>query len=560
MTSRSAPRAPDPLRKLAKGEPRYHSLWRDPPPGAYFDQAAADAAAQFFPNYCRLTTDPWAGQPFTLAPWQADWIIRPAFGWKRADGTRRYRRVIVWLPRKNGKTELMAGVAHLCLLGDALRGAEMYSIAASGDQASIVFNAASQMVAYSPELAAHYEVFEGSLYLTATHSRFEPLTGKPHGKHGLKAAYLIGDEVHEWKSDRLYTFVRQSMASRVEPMEFLISSAGVDEGYGVGLWRESLGICEGTFDDPETLVVAWCAQQDQRAEIDIEDPQVWAEANPGLGVSPRIDYMQKASREAAQSTKAENDFKCYHLGVWIGQSERWLPMPKWNACALPGADRWKEFEAELAGRECWGGLDLASTQDFNALVWIFPPLRPGDRTAILCRFWYPKVPMAIAAKKSRVPFENWAAAGAFVATPGNAADHQAIMDQVNADCGTFKVLGLGIDLFNAHTVLTQLHEDGVPVASVRFAMLSMAGPTKHIERAVLNEEYDHGGQPVLRWMAANTAIRRDQNVNYMPCRLSSAGKIDGIAALTVAEAMRAASPQTQTTYSGYLTSSELLIL
>lgn len=556
----SPPRPPDPARKLQPGEPRYHSLWRTPMPGAYFDAATADAAVAFLPEYCRLTTDQWAGQPFVLAPWQAEWIIRPAFGWKRADGTRLYRRVIIWLPRKNGKTELMAGVAHLCLLGDGLRGAEMYSLAASGDQASIVFNAASQMVAYSDALAEHYEVFEGSLFVRATHSRFEPLTGKPHGKHGLKAAYLIGDEVHEWKSDRLYTFVRQSMASRLEPLEFLISSAGVDEGYGVGLWRESIGICEGTFDDPETLAVAWCAPQDSRAEIDIEDPHVWAEANPNYPTTPSHDYMVRASREANQSAKGSNDFKCYHLGVWIGQSERWLEMTKWNACASPGANRWKEFEDDLAGRECWGGLDLASTQDFNALLWKFPPRRCGEKTMLLCRFWYPRVPMQLAAKTSRVPFDQWHADGAFMTTPGNAADHQAIIDQVHADCGKFKVMGLGVDLFNAHSVLTSLHGDGVRASSVRFAMLSMAGPTKALERAVLNEEYDHGGQPVLRWMAANTAIRRDQNGNYMPCKASSSGKIDGIAALVVAEAMHGAKAAESNVYGGYMAGADMMFI
>jgi len=554
------PRQPDPMRKLAPGEPRYHSLWKPKPDGAYFDEATAQAAVDFFPRYCRLTADPWAGQPFTLAAWQADWIIRPAFGWKRKDGTRLYRRVIIWMPRKNGKTELMAGVSHLCLLGDAVKGAELYSIAASGNQAEIVFNAAKMMVAYSEDLAEQYEVFEGSLFARATLSKFEPLTGKPHGKHGLKTCYLIGDEVHEWTSDRLYTFVRQAMASRTEPMEWLISSAGVEDGYGISLWDESLGICEDTFDDPETLVLIWCAPQDPKVEVDITDPAVQAEANPGMPVSPRPDYMHKASREAKQSPRKENDFKCYHLGIWVNSAERWFQMSKWNANALPSRDpaipRWQELEEELAGRECWGGLDLANTQDFNALTWWFPPLTPEERWKVLCRFWYPRVPMLATAEKSRVPLLSWEKLGAFTATPGEAADHDWIMEQVHADCSTFKVLGLGIDIFNAHSVLTKLHNDGVPVESVRFGMLSMSGPAKDLERTVLKERIDHGGHPVLKWMAGNTAIRRDKNGNYMPCKESSAGKIDGIAALNIAVALGGAESPPES----YLTSSPILFV
>lgn len=547
---------PDPVRALAPGEPRYHSHWREKPEGAWFNPVAADNAVAFFRKYCRLTTDEWAGRPFVLDPWQAEWIIRPAFGWMRSDGTRLYRRVMIWIPRKNGKTELLAGVSHLCLLGDGVMGAECYSIASSGDQADIVFKAASQMVDYSPDLAEAYEVFTDALFVRATHSKFVALTGKPHGKHGLKTTYLIGDEVHEWQNDLLYTFVRNAMASRREPMEWLISTAGMEEGYGVELWNETIGICEATFDDPETLAVVWCAPQDPKVEIDVQDPVVWAEANPNLGKSVRYDYMVKGAREAAQSTARENTFKRYHLNIWVGQNERWLPMPAWNACNKGGPEHWRQLEEMLVDRPCYGGLDLASTKDFNALVWAFPPHGNESWWTLLPRFWWPKVSMRAAAAKSRVPFESWEKSGAFIATQGNAADHDAIIAQIIADCSRFKVQGVGIDRFNAHTVAIKLVEAGVPVELVVFGMISMTGPSKMLERMVLDETLDHGGHPVLRWMASNTAIRRDANDNYMPCKKSSANKIDGIAATAMALAMAGKEKADES----YLANGELLVL
>lgn len=555
------PRQPDPLRRLDPGEPRYHSLWRPKLDGAWYNPVVADNAVAFFPRYCRFTKKEWAGRPFHLEPWEADWIIKPAFGWMRADGTRLYRRVIVWVPRKNGKTELLGGVSHLCLLGDEVPGAECYSIASSGDQANIVFKAAKDMVVYSEGLAEHYETFEGSLYCKSTRGRFEPLTGKPRGKHGLGTTYLIGDEAHEWPNDQLYTFVRNAMASAAEPMEWIISTAGIEQGYGVDLWNESVGICEGAIDDPETLVVIWCAPQDPKREIDIEDPLVWAEANPNLGVSLKYDYMVRQAREAAQSARKENDFKRYHLNLWVGQAERWLPMPDWNLCesppSKPGAERWQELEQHLAGRPCWGGLDLASTRDMNALVWWFPPQEAGERWHVLTRFWWPKLSLDAAAKKSRVPFESWARLGAIQTTPGNAADHAAIEEQIVADCGLFQVQGLGIDQFNAHSVATSLSGQGVPVMLVRFAMLSMSGPSKLLERAVLTHMIDHGAHPVLRWMANNVAIRRDKNGNYMPSKDDSAAKIDGIAALVIAIATSGAETVEAPSY---LVSQSLMVL
>lgn len=529
-------------RKLKPGEPRYRSPTpkEGGPLGIWFDEYAAAAAVAFFPRYCRLTKDKWAGRVFELPAWQRDHIIRQAFGWKRADGTRLYRRVIIWVPRKNGKTELLAGVSHLLLLGDAVQAAECYSIASHGNQAEIVFDRAMQMVAYSPELAAEYEPFSASLYVPATRAVFRPLTGKPTGKHGLSATYLLGDEMHEWPNDKLYTFVRQGMGSRAQPMEWLISTAGVEEGYGVEIWDESLKICEGVFDDPETLVLIWCADQDPKIDVDIQDPHVWAEANPNYPVSPLPDYMAKAAREASQLTSRENDFKRYHLNIWVGQAERWLSAPAWAACATGGKDRWKKLEDELAGFECYGGLDLASTRDMNALIWVFPPQGSLTLWTLLCRFWWPEAMLKLFASKSRVPVESWAKQGAIQTTPGNAADHSVIEEQVKADASKFRVQKLGIDRMNAHSVATGLTDDGLPVELVIFGILSMTVPTKLLERLVLRGELDHGSHPVLRWHVGNTAIRRDKNDNYMPCKQSSKGKIDGVAATVMGLAMAGA--------------------
>ena len=79
------------------------AVWRD---GAYwYDARTADSAVRFFATKLRLTEGEWAGRPFILEGWQEHDIIRPLFGWKRADGTRRYRRCYVWVARKNGDEE-----------------------------------------------------------------------------------------------------------------------------------------------------------------------------------------------------------------------------------------------------------------------------------------------------------------------------------------------------------------------------------------------------------------------------------------------------------------------
>ena len=168
-------------------------VWRD---GEYwYDERAADKAARFFPEHLVFSEGEWAGKPFVLEPWEEDDIIRPLFGWKRADGTRRYRRAFVWVARKNGKTELAAGVAILALLGDGEPAGQVFAIASEGDQARIVFTKATNMVVRSPTLAPRLECLNKSIYSPKLNASFRPLSGKPKGKHGLNMSGLVGDEI-----------------------------------------------------------------------------------------------------------------------------------------------------------------------------------------------------------------------------------------------------------------------------------------------------------------------------------------------------------------------------
>lgn len=519
-----------------------------PTPGAYYSAHHAEAAVRFFASQCRFTDAEWAGRPFALEPWQANDIIRPAFGWRRADGTRLYRRVIVWVPRKNGKTELMAGVSHLLLLGDAEMGGQVYSIAAKEKQARLVFAKAQQMAIYSPGLGGVLEAFKDSLYCPQLNAAFKPLAGIPKGTHGLSASGLIGDEVHEWPNDRLYQFVRQSMAARRQPMEWLISTAGLTEGFGWELWNTSIQIRDGIIADPETLVVIYAAD----AKDDIHDPAVWAKANPNLGVSVKRAYFEAEAARARTSPRYENDFRRYHLNIWTGQDQRWLPMPDWFRCqtgeeANTGAVRLAGFEQgnrwltgfdELACRACTVGIDLSSTRDLCAAVYLFEPTPADPRWTALCRFWLPGANIEERVRHERVPYDAWAKAGAITLTEGNAADHRAIFEQIMADRERFEIGQIGFDPWNAHQIMIDLVEAGVEIVKVRQTLPGLTAGAKLLERLVLHHHMDHRGHPILTWMANNVAIESDAAGNIKPSKVRATQKIDGIVALITALALQ----------------------
>jgi len=529
----------------------------------YFDEAAAQSAVDFFPRNLVLTKGEWLGRPFILEPWQANDIVRPLFGWKRiSDGTRRYRRCFVWVPRKNGKSELAAGIAILLLVADGEPAGEVYSIATKRDQARVVFNMASTMVTMSQTLADVVLPFKDALYCSALGSSFKPLSGMPKGSHGLSMSGLIGDEVHEWQSDRLYTFVHQSIGARRQPLEFLISSAGEVGGVGEEFFRQSQAILSGDVDDPETLVVIYGADE----ERDRVDPNYWKSeearraANPNYGLSVKADYLETECKRAQERPRLENDYKRYHLGLWVEQTTRWIPMDAWGQCGQlpelreelrlaahedrPIVDdvarrmipvhkngRWKSIREKMRGRRCFAGIDLSSTTDLTTCVLVFPPEKNDDLWTVAPRFYVPEVGLKQRARIDKVPYEAWRASGALVATPGNAVDYAYLKRDLFADAEIYDIQAVAIDRWNATQISIEISDEGLEVIMFGQGFASMSAPAKYLETLIIERRLDHGGHPVLTWNARNVAVETDPAENIKPSKAKSRERIDGIVGL-----------------------------
>lgn len=493
----------------------------------YFDKAIADAAVGFFPRFLCFVDGEWAGKPFQLQPWEAH-IVSQVFGWRRRkDGMRRYRFVRVWVPRKNGKTELAAGLAHLLTVGDGEPGAQVYSHALDAAQATLCFEKAARMTALSTALSNLYEITKTSLFCPALMSAFRPLSGEAYGKHGLSPHANIGDEAHAWRNGKLHRFLIQGMGSRRQPLDITISTAGEIKTYGHDLYETSKAIFLKPELDPETFVSIYEADQ----EDDWTDPKVWAKANPNLGVSLKREFLEAECKRAQQSPRLENDFKRYHLNLWVEQTKRWFPMRKWSANTRDpnNAMLWKQLNDELRGSQAFGGLDLGSTDDITALSWAIKSPNESDRLTFVRRYWCPED--RIAERDSpRTPYRRWVKDGILTPTPGNITDFDFIEKQVMADCERFQCRGLAIDRWNATQVAVHLQNEGLPVQLFGQGYASMGAPSKEIERLFLAGRLEHGNDPVARWMYGNATYRKDPAGNIKPDKERAAEKIDGVVA------------------------------
>lgn len=518
--------------------------------GAWFDTRKADAVVANWPRWFKLTADRFAGVPFRLLKWQ-EIVVRLLVGWKRpADHVdpltgkpivyhvRVFSRLLLWVPRKNGKSEFLAALSLLFFVHERLVGSEGYCFARDEDQAKITFGRMKSMLLKDPALTGgatpRVTMTAKGIYVAETSSLFQLLSGKPDGKHGRMPQVITGDEMHEWDTRDLEDNLRQGTGTRLQPVELYASTAGLkSRAIGFSLWEETLGILDGTIEDGSTLAVVFAAEPDD----DWQDEKVWAKANPTIGLTPTWDYLRKEAAKARGNPRAEAAFRRYHLNQWVEQTVRWLNRDKWLACA-PDPEAWRTRRDDLKGRSCCLAIDVSATQDITAKVQIFEPEEPGGAYLLLPKFWIPEGTLAARIKRDRVtPWQKWIDEKALFTTPGDAVDQNFVMHAVKQDLDAFEVEAIGFDPWNARKLMGDLERDGIApelLVEMRQGILTLGEPCKEFERLVITGLMDHGGHPLLGWMAGHVQVRFDENMNFMPARKRSADKIDGIVASVMA--------------------------
>ena len=489
--------------------------------GFTFDADAADRAVEFFARYLHHVKGEWAGQPLVLDEWQKEQLIRPLFGWKRADGTRKHRKVYVEIPRKNAKSTIGAGLGLYLLLADGEPGAEIYSCAADRDQAALVFDIARQMVESDLALARRCEVYRRSIVVPSTGSAYHVLSADAPTKHGKNSHAVIFDELHAQPNRELYDVMTTSQGSRRQPVFVMLTTAGYDRKSIC--WDEHQYACkvrDGVLKDDSYLPVIYSASE----EADRTDEKVWEAANPGLNHSIKLEFLRDEFTKAKDSPAYQNTFRRLYLNQWTEQATRWIDMAAWEACDV-------RFDPdEMRGKRCFIGLDLASTTDIAAEALVFPP--EDDLVwRVMWRFWIPEANMRKRVTRDRVPYDVWVRDGLIETTSGNIIEYEAIKARIIEDCQEFDVQEIVYDRWGATQLITGLMSEGLQCVPFGQGFQSMAAPTKELEKLILGRLVSHNNHPVAAWMMSNVAVRQDPAGNIKPDKSKSTEKIDGIVAL-----------------------------
>jgi len=491
-----------------------------------FDKQLAERKARFmelFPH----TKGQWAArnEPFVLQPWQC-FMVLSIFGWVHRDGPkkgkRRFRRALLVVPRKNGKSDLAARIGLALFADDEEFGAEVYTGATSEKQAWEVFRPARLMAQRTPDFQEYYGVgvMKSNLHIIANGSRFEPIVGKPGD--GASVSCAIVDEYHEHQDDTLFDAMDTGTAAREQPLTLVITTAGDNlAGPCYALVKDLEKVLDGTLENEQFWGIVYTID----ATDAWDSEAALRKANPNYAISVDVDDVKAKQTEAVRNSRKQGVFQTKRLNMWVGARQAFFNVQAWHACARPSI-RPEDFK----GCRLFIGLDLASTKDIAAAPLLFE-IETDKRYAVFGRFY---VPQAAIANGVNEHYAGWAKDSRLIVTDGNMIDYRRIEADVLELHHTFGISALAFDPAYAQRTVQGLMAEGIPCVEVRPTVINFSAPMKHLDGLILAGNIEHDGDPCFTWQISNVVGKTDSKDNVYPNKERPEAKIDGPVGLIMA--------------------------
>lgn len=544
-----------------------------------YDQESVDRVLKFF-SLLVFGQNDWAGKPFVLLPWQVE-LIQLFYGVQVRDDDGawvRYRRFLYnEIPKKNGKSELAAGLALYHLLADGESMPNVGLFAVDKQNADIIYKCAKYMVEHTAlSEPAHRPLAWCRDSVREIRTRFGGLlkvySSDVENKHGPSFSAIICDELHAWTGragrDRWNVLTAGSDAARRQQTVLVLTTAGNDpDRTSIGweihekcrrilAWRRGEPEDPLDADDTEWLPVMYGISvltgddPDKIAALDIYDEALWKACNPSYGVTMRARKFRAEARAAKQSESAERNFRWLRLNQWISvKAVGWLPLTLYDKTQIgpsAKAEREEWVRQNLTGKICYGGLDLSKTTDLTAFVLLFPPQEGLDTWVALFRAWRPKDTVLEAEQRDHVPYRDWERAGFLTLCDGDMVDYRDVTAAVLAAAELYGLKALGVDRYLTETITPLLQDAGILVIAIAQNVMGMSPAMKELEQLIRKREMRHVHNTCARWNFGNVRCYVDGNENIKPMKDRAIGRIDitvaWIIAMATAIARRDAKP------------------
>lgn len=480
-----------------------------------------------FVKFCKHVKGKDAGKEINLEPFQV-LLLAGIYGFreKKDHSVRWTTDVILFVPRKSAKTTL-ASIISLYELQFGDTGAEVFTLATNREQASICFDSSKAMVEKMvPELAAKFIVYRSELKKTGDSTSTYRALSRENRKtgDGKNPSVAMIDEAAQIVERQSIEVLHSGMGARKNPLRMYLTTAS---------FTKETKFYEDLVHFRQVLRGA--AQDNYRwfgllYSIDMgdhwADENVWAKANPMLGISVSTEHIKHMAEEASAKPATLNEFLCKQLNIYVSANAAWLDRRYWDDSIAPMPTDKPE--------STFIAFDLAHTRDLNAVCTLH---RYGEEEFYAqFQFFLPEESMDLVPNHYKSIYMEAHRSGILRFTPGNVTDLNEIESFIKQQCIEHNVKEIGYDPYNAAALVANLYAEGLPVKKVGQGMAVLSNPSKSTEQLVMKHGIKHDGNPFVGWQLGNCEVYTDVNGNVKVRKNEAdpSAKVDGIIAMIMA--------------------------
>lgn len=465
-----------------------------------------------------------------------------------------------FIPTYNsGKSPLAAGIGLKGLVADNEPRAEIYAAATFRDQAMVLFRDACAFYDQSPELQKRLTpsgVGEKRWNLAYLDQRsfFRVISSEKKGQSGPRPHMALLDEVHEHTDGTVIEMLRAGFKFRRQPLSFMITNSGYDKTSVCWEYHDmGMKIATGVIENDEFF--AYICSLDEADLVDdkyLEDESLWPKVNPSLEYGlPGYDYIRNQIAEARGMPSKMSTVKRLSFCVWTEAENPWISPEIWIPCRDNTFD-----DSLLAGRKCWGGLDLSAVNDLTAFGLMFEPSTTDPMYRLKVWFWLPGENLKRKSKVDHVPYDVWKKQGHLFTSKGSAISKTQVIKFIYNEIAKYQLVGIAYDRNRMKDLIEFAEKEGIELAigkwdkdkrvwnfdrSSGIKMMpfgqearSMAPAIDKFETFLLEKQFRHDGNPCLTWCASNVVVDSDDSGYRKMSKKKSVGRIDGIVASVMA--------------------------
>lgn len=494
----------------------------------YYDEVEA---RNFYKFTTKLEVDKGKkGQKIKLIKFQFEICTSIICVKKRSDGLRRFRQALVDIPRKNGKSFIIALIATYLYYCKNEFGSETIITANSSSQAALLFNTIHHMIKNNKTLKKHVRVVESRkhIYKKNMNAYLRVLSSDASNADSYAGFICIIDEIHEAKNRKLYDKLITGMGIWDEPLMLTpttASSGDNPENLEFELYNYAKSIESGEFEDDSFFYAIFEAKD----KCDLLDEEEWFKSNPALGTFRKYDDLKSLALRATRLKTQEAAFRRLYLNQHVAlDGEGAINMELWDGCTD------KVNLKNLKGMKSWDALDMSATQDITAYVKVFYD-DDRDKYIVYPMLFTPKETLFDRSEKDNIRYDVHVENKELIALEGRSINYRRLEERItdiDNEYG-FDTEEVAFDRWGSIGISGALAEkyDVMPFGQ---GYSSMSPAIRTFENLLLDERLIIADNKLLRRMAANVVAKMDPAGNIKYDKSKSKYKIDGIIALIMA--------------------------